>query len=51
MAGDRAALAVATAPSASHFTDLLSFIDTAAGWRIIAKVFHYDLIPAPQPQE
>ncbi|HMQ93471.1 MAG TPA: nuclear transport factor 2 family protein [Amaricoccus sp.] len=52
MAGDRAALVVARcAIGERHFTDLLSFIDTAAGWRIIAKVFHYDLIPAPQPQE
>ncbi len=27
-----------------YFTDFLNFIRTAQGWRIIAKVFHYDLI-------
>ncbi len=26
-----------------HFTDFLSFIRTGDEWRIIAKVFHYDL--------
>ena len=32
-----------------RFTDFLSFINTAQGWRIIAKVFHYDLVPDPSP--
>jgi hypothetical protein len=26
-----------------YFTDLLTFIRTESGWRIISKVFHYDL--------
>jgi len=26
-----------------HFTDFLSFIRTGDEWRIIAKIFHYDL--------
>jgi hypothetical protein len=30
-----------------YFTDFLTFIRTDAGWRIIAKVFHYDLIELP----
>lgn len=52
MAGDSAALVIARcAIGARHFTDILSFINTDAGWRIIAKVFDYNLIPAPQPKE
>lgn len=52
MAGDSAALVIARcAIGERHFTDLLSFINAGAGWRIIAKVFHYDLVPTPQPQE
>lgn len=27
-----------------HFTDFLSFVKTNREWRIISKVFHYDLI-------
>ena len=52
LAGDRTALVVARcAIGDRHFTDFLSFIRIADGWRIIAKVFHYDLIPTPQPEE
>jgi hypothetical protein len=29
-----------------HFTDFLTLIRTDGAWRIIAKVFHYDLAPA-----
>lgn len=28
-----------------HFTDLLSLVQIDGEWRIIAKVFHYDLAP------
>lgn len=28
-----------------YFTDLLTFIETEGEWRIIAKVFHYDIEP------
>lgn len=52
MAGDRTALVVAhCAIGERYFTDFLSFIRIVEGWRIIAKVFHYDLLPSPQPQE
>lgn len=43
-AGSRTALVQARcAIGPRYFTDFLSFIATADGWRIIAKVFHYDL--------
>lgn len=29
-----------------HFTDFLTLVRTEEAWRIIAKVFHYDLEPA-----
>lgn len=29
------------------FTDFLGFVRTAEGWRIIYKLFHYDLIAEP----
>lgn len=52
MAGDRTALVIACcAIGERHFTDFLSFIRTAEGWRIIAKVFHFDPVPVPQLQE
>lgn len=52
LAGDSAALVTARcAIGERHFTDFLSFIKTAEGWRIIAKVFHYDLQPAPVPAQ
>lgn len=52
MAGDSAALVIAhCAIGERYFTDFLSFVRTAEGWRIIAKVFHYDLIPVPVAQE
>lgn len=51
MAGDRTALVVAhCAIGERYFTDFLSFIRTAEGWRIIAKVFHFDVVLAPAPQ-
>ena len=31
-----------------YFTDFLSFVRTADGWRIIAKVFHHEPLP-PTP--
>jgi hypothetical protein len=30
-----------------HFTDLLSLVKLDGEWRIIAKVFHFDLVPTP----
>lgn len=52
LAGDRTALVVAHCRiGARFFTDFLSFVRTAEGWRIVAKVFHYDPLPATQPQE
>lgn len=52
VAGDRTALVIAhCAIGERYFTDFLSFIRTAEGWRIVAKVFHFDLVPAPQPEE
>ena len=32
---------------ARYFTDFLTFIRTADGWRIVAKVFHYEPIEPP----
>ena len=29
-----------------HFTDFLSLIRVDGEWRIIAKIFHYDIVPA-----
>jgi len=50
LAGDSAALVVAhCAIGERFFTDFLSFIRTADGWRIVAKVFHYDIQPSPAP--
>lgn len=50
MAGDRTALVTAhCAIGERFFTDFLSFIRTEDGWRIIAKVFHYDIRPMPVP--
>lgn len=47
-AGDSAAVVVARcAIGERFFTDFLSFIRTPDGWRIIAKVFHYDIQPGP----
>lgn len=31
-----------------YFTDLLTLIKTGGTWRIIAKVFHYDIAPPQQ---
>jgi hypothetical protein len=48
-AGDRTAMVTAhCAIGERYFTDFLSFIRTAEGWRIIAKVFHFEiqLVPA-----
>lgn len=46
-AGPRTALVVAhCAIGPRYFTDFLNFIATPGGWRIIAKVFHYDLTGA-----
>jgi len=43
-AGDKHALArVRCAIGDRHFTDLLSFVYSQAGWQIISKVFHYDI--------
>lgn len=43
-AGPNTALAtVRCAIAPRHFTDFLSLIRTPDGWRIIAKVFHYDV--------
>lgn len=28
-----------------HFTDFLSLVRVDGSWRIIAKVFHYDIVP------
>lgn len=43
-AGPRTAFArVHCAIGPKYFTDLLTLIRTEEGWRIIAKVFHYDL--------
>lgn len=48
LAGPNTALVTARcAIGERHFTDFLNFIRTADGWRIIAKVFHYDLV-APE---
>ncbi|BCH32805.1 hypothetical protein MesoLjLc_47350 [Mesorhizobium sp. L-8-10] len=45
-AGEKTALVQARcAIGERHFTDFLSFIHTAAGWRIVAKVFHYETLP------
>lgn len=45
LAGPNTALVTARCAIAErHFTDFLSFIRTSEGWRIIAKVFHYDLV-------
>jgi len=46
-AGPVTALArVECAIGPKHFTDLLSFIKLEGRWRLIAKVFHFDLDPA-----
>lgn len=51
LAGTETALVVAHCSIADrYFTDFLSFVRTPDGWRIIAKVFHYDLIPATTPK-
>jgi hypothetical protein len=48
MAGPKTALVTAhCAIGDRYFTDFLSFIRTDDGWRIIAKVFHYDRIEPP----
>lgn len=48
-AGPRTALVHAhCAIGPRYFTDFLTFIQTAQGWRIIAKVFHYDLTEPPE---
>jgi hypothetical protein len=53
VAGPETALVLARcAIGPRHFTDYLSFIKTTEGWRIIAKVFHYDIVPsAVEPLE
>ncbi|MBF6178379.1 nuclear transport factor 2 family protein [Nocardia otitidiscaviarum] len=44
-AGPVTALArVECALGAKRFTDLLTFVQVDGSWRIIAKVFHYDLV-------
>lgn len=46
LAGPRTAFArVECAIGPRHFTDLLTLIKTDGSWRIIAKVFHYELVP------
>lgn len=46
-AGPNTALArVNCAIGPKYFTDFLTLIRTDGAWRIIAKVFHYDLEPA-----
>ncbi len=46
-AGPVTALArVECAIGEKHFTDLLSLVQLDGEWRIIAKVFHFDLVPA-----
>lgn len=46
-AGPVAALArVECAIGEKRFTDLLSLVQLDGEWRIIAKVFHFDLVPA-----
>lgn len=48
LAGDRTALVTAhCALGERYFTDFLSLIRTADGWRIVAKVFHYDIQSMP----
>lgn len=45
MAGPRtAAVRVNCAIADRYFTDLLTLIETDGEWRIIAKVFHYDIV-------
>lgn len=45
LAGPNTALVIAhCAIGERHFTDFLNFIRTVDGWRIIAKVFHYDIV-------
>ncbi|MCW5731016.1 MAG: nuclear transport factor 2 family protein [Alphaproteobacteria bacterium] len=45
LAGPKTALVHAHCAIADrYFSDFLSFIKTPDGWRIIAKVFHYDLM-------
>jgi hypothetical protein len=45
LAGEDAAIArVHCAIGAKYFTDLLTFVRDGGEWRIIAKVFHYDLM-------
>ncbi len=47
LAGEKTALVQARCAIAERrFTDFLSFIRTPDGWRIIAKVFHFDTLPA-----
>lgn len=51
LAGDETALVIAhCAIGDRFFTDFLSFVRLPEGWRIIAKVFHFDLIPAAAQQ-
>ena len=47
LAGEKTALVTAhCAIGERYFTDFLSFIRIAEGWRIVAKVFHYEIQPA-----
>jgi len=41
---DTAVAIVNCAIAERHFTDLLSLIRVDGAWRIIAKVFHYDIV-------
>lgn len=42
---DTALVTARCAIAERHFTDLLSFVRVENQWRIIAKLFHYDIIP------
>lgn len=49
LAGPATALVTAhCAIGPKFFTDYLGFIRTAEGWRIISKLFHYDLTTEPR---